>query len=101
MAKYVYPAIFTPEESGLIAVRFPDVSGCYTSGENLLDAIEMAQDALALMLSGFENDCHPIPPATPVKQLEADANSFITLIVCNTDGYSMTDEQSVSTEKAR
>ena len=39
MAKYVYPAIFTPEGKGLFSVEFPDLEGCYTSGDNLQDAL--------------------------------------------------------------
>ena len=35
MAKYVYPAIFTPEENGAFSITFPDLEGCYTCGDNL------------------------------------------------------------------
>ena len=54
MAKYVYPAIFTPEEDGSYSIVFPDLEGCYTCGDNLEDGIEMAEDALALVLYGYE-----------------------------------------------
>ena len=37
MAKYVYPAVFTPEEKGY-SVYFPDLEGCYTCGDDLQDA---------------------------------------------------------------
>ena len=49
MAKYVYPAIFTPEEKGF-SVNFPDLQGCYTCGDDLADAIYMAEDVLAFTL---------------------------------------------------
>ena len=45
MAKYAYPTIFTQEESGY-SVKFPDIDGCFTSGETLPEAMEMAEDAL-------------------------------------------------------
>ena len=54
MAKYVYPAVLTQEENGMYSVKFPDIEGCYTSGENLADALFMAEDALALMLYAYE-----------------------------------------------
>ena len=34
MAKYVYPAVFTPEEGGY-SIRFPDLENCFTSAERL------------------------------------------------------------------
>ena len=30
MAKYIYPAIFAPENDGSFSVTFPDIKGCYT-----------------------------------------------------------------------
>lgn len=61
MAKYAYPAIFTQEESGY-SVKFPDIDGCFTSGETLPEAMEMAEDALCLMLYDHEEDGEEIPP---------------------------------------
>ena len=61
MAKYAYPAIFTPEENGTYSIVFPDLEGCYTCGDNLEDGIEMAEDVLALVLYGYEKDGKPIP----------------------------------------
>ena len=42
MAKYVYPAVFTPEEDGGYSINFPDIEGCFTQGENLADGMAMA-----------------------------------------------------------
>ena len=54
MAKYAYPAVFTPEENGLYSVNFPDVPSCYTDGEGIADALEMANDVLCLRLYDIE-----------------------------------------------
>ena len=62
MAKYAYPAIFTKEENGY-SVAFPDIEGCFTSGATLPEAMELAEDALCLMLYDREEDGEPIPPA--------------------------------------
>lgn len=51
MAKYVYPAIFTPEEDGKYSINFPDIDGCYTCGDDLADGMNMAQDALKQQLN--------------------------------------------------
>lgn len=47
MKKY-YPAIFTPENKGYSA-RFPDVSGCYTCGDNLEQTVGYCSDAIRFM----------------------------------------------------
>ena len=56
MAKYAYPAIFTPENDGTFSIIFPDLEGCYTCGDSIEDGIEMAEDALALVLYGYEKE---------------------------------------------
>lgn len=56
MGKYVYPAVFTPEEAGKYSVYFPDIDGCYTCGDDLADGMEMAEDALTLMLTHLEDE---------------------------------------------
>ena len=51
MAKYVYPAIFHPnEDDGSITVTVPDLPGCITEGKDLADAIFMAEDAVSMWL---------------------------------------------------
>ncbi len=32
MPKYVYPAVFTPEDGGMFSVNFPDIENCFTCG---------------------------------------------------------------------
>lgn len=56
MAKYVYAAVFTKEENGQYSVVFKDLEGCYTCGDSLEEAIEMAEDVLALTLYGYESE---------------------------------------------
>ncbi len=50
MAKYVYPAVFTHEAEGGYSITFPDLPDCATSAETLEEGIEMAADALCLIL---------------------------------------------------
>ena len=41
MAKYVYPAIFHPnQDDGSFTVTVPSLPGCITEGKNLADAID-------------------------------------------------------------
>lgn len=87
MAKYVYPAIFTSEENGMYSVVFPDVKNCFTSGENLADAIDAAEDALCLMLYDAEESGAPIPPASHLKTVSASPDDIVSLIACDTLEY--------------
>ena len=84
--KYVFPAIFT-EDEGLFAVRFPDVEGCFSCGDSLTNGIEMAEDALALMLYEYEKDGRAIPAASRLKDIGTESNEFVTYITCDTLKY--------------
>lgn len=89
MAKYAYPAIFTPEEGGLYSVTFPDIPGCYTGGDSITDALEMASDALCLMLYDYEQNGAEIPAASSPRDVQAQAgeDDLVSLIACDTMIY--------------
>ena len=86
MARYVYPAVFTPEEKGGFSINFPDIT-CYTQGANMADAIEMAEDALCLTLYDMEERGEEIPKPTDIKAVKCGADEFVTLISCDTIEY--------------
>lgn len=87
MAKYAYPAIFTPEDDGSFSINFPDLEGCYTCGDSLEDGIEMAEDALALVLYGYEKDGRKIPAPSAPSEITLSDNDFINYIACDTMAY--------------
>lgn len=87
MAKYAYPAIFTPEDDGSFSINFPDLEGCYTCGDSLEDGIEMAEDALALVLYGYEKDGRKIPAPSATSEITLSDNDFINYIACDTMAY--------------
>lgn len=82
--KYVYPAIFHKESSGY-SVEFPDLEGCYTSGNSLAEAIEMAEDVLALVLYDKEENNEPIPNPSAIYEIKT--NDIVSLIACDTVEY--------------
>ena len=86
MAKYVYPAIFTPEEGGY-SIRFPDFESCYTSAVTLTEGMEMANDVLCLTLYGMEEDGGEIPRASSVKEIKTTGEEFVSLVACDTMEY--------------
>ena len=86
MAKYVYPALFEAE-GGLYNVSFPDIPGCYTCGDDLADALYMAEDALGGWLSRAEEHAREIPSASDMQAVETPAGAMATLVLADTDAY--------------
>lgn len=78
--KYIYPAILTYAEGYDIAVTFPDLPGCATSGANDTDALECAREALGLHLWGMEEDGDDIPAPSPLRDVHLDADEIVTLV---------------------
>ena len=86
MGKYVFPAVFEKEDAGY-SVSFPDIEGCYTCGEGLAEAMNMAEDALALMLLHMEKEKKPIPEASALKDIQTSGDAFASYISCDTLEY--------------
>ena len=87
MNKYSYPAVFTPEENGAYSIDFPDLEGCYTCGDNLADAIMMAEDVLAFVLYDYEKDNRVIPTPSTADKIPLEPGEFINYIACDTLAY--------------
>lgn len=86
MAKYVFPAIFQ-KENDCYLVNFPDIKNCFTDGENIADALDMAADVLCLMLCNMEEKGEPIPSPTDINDIALPNNSFASLVFCDTLEY--------------
>lgn len=74
MSKYVFPAVFELED-GLYNVLFPDLPGCYTCGNDLADALYMAEDALAGWLSHAEEKGESIPRPSALNGIPQQKNT--------------------------
>ena len=80
---YVFPAIFTfygEEQSPAIGITFPDLPGCVSCGENSIDALRMAKDALGLHLLGMEDDNENIPEPSNILSIEHEKNQSVVLV---------------------
>ena len=75
-----YPAILHPERNGYW-VSYPNVDGCYSDGESLEEAMENAQEALALHLSALVELEQALPQATNLNRLKEmdDIIEYITV----------------------
>ncbi len=87
MAKYAYPAVFTPENGGGYSVYFPDVEGCYTQGDNMADAIFMAEDALELMLYQYEESKKEIPRPSNPEEIKMNKGEILSYVSADTLKY--------------
>ncbi|GHV12648.1 HicB family protein [Clostridia bacterium] len=87
MASYVYPALFTKEDDGKYSVMFPDIENCYTGGEDMPDALDMAEDVLCLMLYDMEKDGKAIPSPSDSKAIKVSDADVVSLVKCDTEFY--------------
>jgi predicted RNase H-like HicB family nuclease len=72
---YLYPAIYEKGKSGAYVVSFPDIPGCFTQGDDIPDALDMAQKVLREYLRYLLDTNIEIPPASNIKDIEYDGSS--------------------------
>ena len=94
MAKYVFPAIFT-QDGKQYSVRFPDVPGAITCGDDLKDAYQMAEDALALVLMDVEDGGERIPEPTNPNDIKKGEGEIVSLVYADTEEYRKSMEESL------
>lgn len=70
--KHSYPAIFHKDDSGRFSVLFPDFD-MTTCGDDLDDAIAMAEECLALQLKGLRLDGDDFPAPSPIDKIDPAA----------------------------
>lgn len=89
LMKLVYPAIFTSYEDGTggYAVEFPDLPGCVTGGDDIVDAVFMAEDAASGWILTELEEGKAVPNATAMNEIEAEENQFVSLIALDMDAY--------------
>ena len=86
--KLAYPAIFYYEENGGFSVEFPDLPGCITQGDNLEEAIEMAEDAALGWLLDELEDGADIPVASEIENIKFKRKGFTSLVLLDLGAYS-------------
>lgn len=59
-------------ENAIYGISFPDLPGCVSAADSLLEILDMGAEALSLHLEGMLDDGDPIPELRPLSQLEAD-----------------------------
>lgn len=77
---YVFPAILTYDEGYEIAVTFPDLPGCATSGKNEAAAFAMEKEALGGHLCCMEEIGEKIPAPTSLASIKPKKNERAILV---------------------
>ena len=80
MEKLFYPAIFHKVEEGGFWISFPDIPECFSEGDNMSQAYEMAVEALGLSLTTREDEKAALPEASDPTTISVDKDSFLVVI---------------------
>lgn len=79
MNKLFYPAVFHKAEEGGFWVSFPDFPECFTEGEDMAQAYEMAVEAMGLALVNRKEDRVEIPQPTEVDKISVDDGVLVII----------------------
>lgn len=83
---YNFPAIIKYERhDNVYYVDFPDITGCFTDGKTLHEALENAEDALITMLSYYETKGYEIPQPSNINDIRLGIGEIVTIIRANTE----------------
>ena len=63
-----YPVRLTKDENGTVIAQFPDLPEATTVGADETNALDWAQDALVVALTGYIEDRRNIPPPSKLKK---------------------------------
>ena len=86
MSKYVYPAKLSKDD-GHLMVEFPDIPNCFTEGDTLVEALELAEDALSMMLADREDKGQDIPVPSEAAKLVCGVGETVALVKADTLEY--------------
>lgn len=79
MQKLFYPAVFHPEDVGY-SVFVPDIDGCFTQGDTLEEAYDMAFDAVGLCLDSFAARKEAYPTPSKPETIKPDSGDFVAIV---------------------
>ena len=85
--KYVYPAVFSPEEASGFCVYFPDIPMGATQGESLVECMDEAGKFLGDVFCFMEDEKKAIPKPSSLPDIEKSENDIITLVFVDTTTF--------------
>ena len=78
MNRLFYPAVFHKENDGFW-VSFPDFPECFTEGDDMQQAYEMAVDALGLAITNRQKEKEEIPVPSDISEIKTDDGFIVVL----------------------
>lgn len=79
--RFSYLGYFEPNELGGYSVWFPDLPECHTDGDDLDDAVNMAAEALELVVESYIENGR----ALPKPMLDASASEGVRRLLVSVD----------------
>ena len=77
MNKLFYPTIFHKAEEGGFWISFPDFPECFTEGDDMQQAYEMAVEALGLTLTSRKEAKEEIPKPSEVDKIKIEDGTIV------------------------
>lgn len=82
---FVYPAIFHKEEDAYW-VEFPDLEGCHSYGDTVIDTVSAAQEAMSGYILTLLEEDRPLAAPSDISEY-ATEDGFVSLVSCEIDPY--------------
>lgn len=79
MEKLFYPALFHKSEEGGFWISFPDFPECFTEGDDMKQAYEMAIEALGLALVNRKEEKEEIPDPSDLDKIQNEDGTIVIL----------------------
>lgn len=77
MEKLFYPALFHKSEEGGFWISFPDFPECFTEGDDMKQAYEMAVEALGLALVNRKEEKEAIPEPSDLDKIKNEEGTIV------------------------
>jgi len=75
-----YTVVLMREKDGRYAVSVPALKGCYTQGDTIAEALQMAEKAIGLFVEVMVEDGKPLPEDRP--DIRLNMRNSAEAIVC-------------------
>lgn len=87
MNKLFYPALFHKAAEGGFWVTFPDFPECFSQGESMNEAYEMAVSALGLCITDLLQEKSPLPDASEPNNTAEEPDASLVIISFDLNEY--------------
>lgn len=90
--KFIYSALFHPEEDGGFYVEFPGLDGCFSCGDDAIECYEMAEEALKLWIATGIGRGRQLPAFTSPETIRVPKGGFVSLVKIDFDPLAYYEE---------